>query len=110
MKEKQESKKIYKNRGHYDCMMKKIIIIWSMIFLFICGVFLFFYYQNTITGRAISSEYVQTKAICNDTNFCQDYIITCDNSTIRNMEPITGAVIQHQDDWKDPRENKNLCG
>ena len=90
-------------------MNKRVIILLIISIILILSIIFFYLYSQPITGRVISSEYVQTKAICNASNFCQDYIITCDNTSIINMEPITGAVIQHDSDWEDPRKNTNLC-
>jgi len=54
--------------------------------------------------------YTYTKAICNQSNFCQDYEIICKGNKIIGSKPLTGAVIQHSDDWEDPRTNpNNLC-
>ncbi len=59
------------------------------------------------TGQAIQDRYTYTKAICNEDNFCQDYEVTCLNSELTEMTPITGASIQHNPNWEDPRENKS---
>jgi hypothetical protein len=47
-------------------------------------------------------DYSWTKAICNETH-CQDYEITCKDNKMISQNPITGAVIEISDDWKDPR-------
>lgn len=66
-----------------------------------------------ITGEAIAlSEYSYTRAICDESNYCQDYEIDCDYEEIIKITPITGASVQHSLDWKDPREKidmENLC-
>jgi len=51
------------------------------------------------------SEYTNshTKAICTAENFCQDYQIFCKNSEFIAKTPITSAVIQLPETWKDPR-------
>ena len=49
--------------------------------------------------------YTQTKAICNETNYCQDYYVSCNTNGIIQSTPITGAVIQHGSSWKDPRND-----
>ena len=53
----------------------------------------------------------QTKAICNETNYCQDYYVFCNEREVLSTTPITGAVIQHDISWKDPRNEteKELC-
>lgn len=53
-----------------------------------------------------------TKAICNETNFCQDYEIVCNEEELVRMSPLTGAVVQHSEGWQDPRGNETatkLC-
>ena len=55
--------------------------------------------------------YTQTKAICNETNYCQDYYVSCNTNGIVQSTPLTGAVIQHDSSWEDPRNEteKELC-
>jgi len=42
---------------------------------------------------------------------CQDYEIYCKKDKLISIAPITGAVIQFNEDWQDPRtqEQKELC-
>lgn len=63
----------------------------------------------SLTGRAIMNEYTYTRAFCNETNFCQDYIVTCDDNIAIDLTPISGAMVQHRDDWEDPRDDTTLC-
>lgn len=69
--------------------------------------------EISLTGSATETrnyEGTHTKAICNESNFCQDHKITCKNGTVQETSPITGATVQHPEDWKDPRENPDqLC-
>lgn len=88
--------------------MKKIIqtgLILIAIVLIISILYLMF--QERMTGRAIENQYLYTKAICNENNFCQDYEISCSNGEVAEMTPITGATIQHSSNWQDPRKNKS---
>ncbi len=69
-----------------------------------------------ITLLLASSEnyldyYSHTKAICNETNYCQDYIISCDEERTIMITPIIGAVIQFPENWADPRNEseRELC-
>ena len=66
---------------------------------------LFLLKNALITGAAIIDKTTFTKAICNDDNFCQDHVITCENGKLINQSPITGAVIQNDDSWEDPRND-----
>lgn len=60
----------------------------------------------TVTGAAVSDSYSYTKAICNDTNFCQDYVVVCNGNDLVSSTPITGATIQHSLSWQDPRSQE----
>ena len=87
--------------------MKKtqITIIIALIIL-IAGL-MYVIYQDRFTGQVIESRYSYTKAICDENNFCQDYEVTCLNGEVIDSRPLSGAVIQHNDDWEDPRKNKS---
>jgi hypothetical protein len=65
-----------------------------------------------LTGFAIQNYYTYTKAICNDSNYCQDYEIVCNGNDIVTTNPINGAVVQNPEDWEDPRpeEERNYEG
>lgn len=72
----------------------------------------FFLVQPNITGEIILTEYTYTKAICNETNFCQDNEIVCKGEELIEVNPISGAVIQNSEEWQDPRGEQsetNLC-
>jgi hypothetical protein len=94
--------------------MKKIISI-TILFLILISILSLLYinfFKKDITGKVIN-EYSYTKAICNETNYCQDYEIVCKNGEVISKNLITGAAIQFSTNWKDPRDNKainKLCG
>ncbi len=91
--------------------MKKTLIIFLISLTFILLTFLII--DISITGYSVNpEEYSFTRAICNESNYCQDYEIDCYDKEILKLQPITGASIQHLPDWKDPRENvepEDLC-
>ena len=69
---------------------------------------LVFLLSNSITGKAIKDQsYFWTKAICNETNYCQDYKIVCNGKEVISITP-TKAVIQNSLDWKDPRNEETI--
>ncbi len=86
--------------------IKAILIIIALIVILSI---LVYFIRNALTGSVVSQISTNTKAICNESNFCQDYIITCENKTVLKTTPITGAVTQKSEDWEDPRQNKELC-
>ena len=87
--------------------MEKIIKILLIIgFLVIIGMFLTITLQ--LNGKTIEEKYTYTKAICNETNFCQDHVIACENKELTSIKPITGAVIQHSENWEDPRDKESI--
>ncbi len=64
----------------------------------------------TITGRIIYPDtYSYTTAICNQTNYCKDYIIECDGRELSRLTP-TSMAIQQRKDWVDERPKRKLCG
>lgn len=86
--------------------MKKAIII--TIGILLIAAFLFFS-RGFITGRVIQTDiHSYTYAICNDTNYCEDYLVECEGETPTRISP-TGFSIQHEQDWEDSRENHNFC-
>ena len=88
-----------------------------MMILVLLSILIILLFNSSISGHLIddrinSSNYMYTKALCNERNLCQDYEITCKNKETVSLTPIDDAVIQHHKDWKDPRNEKNnhkLC-
>jgi len=98
-------------------MRKRIILIISLIVLII--ITSLFLSNKIFTGSVIkedSSEkevYTYTKAICNETNYCEDNEVKCEGNKTVSVTPITGAVVQFHPDWEDPRDEgkrERLCG
>ncbi len=93
--------------------MKKIrIIIISISIFILVGALVLIFLNQAFTGRVIETEneniYSYTKAICNDTNYCQDYEVICDGERVVKISPITGAVAQYSKNWKDPRDKEMI--
>ena len=92
--------------------MKKILIMITLVILTILiGTLIYIeVIQPRISGATLD-YYTQTKAICNKSNYCQDYQISCDGDEPVLRSPILGAAVQHEEDWKDPRNDteKKLC-
>ena len=86
--------------------MKKKILLAIFILIIIAGIIIFFFLQKSITGEVVRDTYSFTKAICNGSNFCQDYEIVCEGNRTISRSPLSGAVVQHNLEWKDPREEK----
>jgi hypothetical protein len=95
--------------------MKKLTIILIIIILIIIIAAGILILNSEITGNIIKEQpidYMYTKAICNSSNFCQDYQVECQNNKTISISPITGAVVQHETDWIDPRQEQDrnkLC-
>lgn len=89
--------------------MKKLFIITFIFFLLLFSIIS--YYKGSPTGKTITKTKTYTKVICNETNFCQEYLIECYEGKIEKMVPIENASIQHSDEWIDYRKNSsyNLC-
>ncbi len=85
--------------------MKNKYIVISLILLFIA---LSFFYQHK-NEKNFSFDYQHTKAICSG-NSCRDYLITCNDNEIVEMQALTGLIV-FDENWEDPRkvEDKELC-
>lgn len=97
-------------------MKKWIILIVVVICLVVIGGL--FLSREVITGLVVEDSpfekdiYTYTKAICNETNYCEDNEVKCNGREIVSITPITGAVVQFHPDWEDPRgeeERERLC-
>ena len=75
--------------------------------LILIAMALFVLITQLISGAETRDYFTYTKAICDNKNFCQDYIVVCDNKQVAEVSPITGAFLQHSESWQDPRENKS---
>ena len=85
--------------------MTKLWVFLFAVLAILVGTFFVNFINANIAGNAIKNnfDYSFTKAVCDDKNFCQDYIIKCQNNKTLEMSPITGAAIQFSSSWKDPR-------
>lgn len=81
--------------------LKAKIILISLILLVVAISFII--KGQSITGNVIGYRYSFTKAVCNESNFCQDYEISCNGNQTISRTPISRAVVQFSDTWTDPR-------
>ncbi len=92
--------------------MKKRYIITIALILVIALASLFYLelIQPRITGKTLD-YYTQTKAICDESNYCQDFQVSCNSDGVVMTTPITGAAVQHNISWQDPRNEteRELC-
>ena len=87
--------------------MKDKMILIILISLLLALIVILFSFVSTqgITGEVAVNKYSYTKAICNSTNYCEDYKISCQDESTINISA-TGIAIQNSLDWKDPRSNE----
>lgn len=89
-------------------LTKYILLLIILIIILITSTFLT---KNTITGNIIKNNpeyYTYTKAICDNKNYCEDYIIECQNEKEISIMA-TGYTIQNPKNWTDKRKKENLC-
>jgi hypothetical protein len=97
-----------------------IAIAFLMIVMIAIGYFIDNKIENpkidNLTGELASLSMnpgsdIRTIAICNESNFCQDYKITCSGGELIEKVPIQDATVQHPQDWIDPRniDYDRLC-
>jgi hypothetical protein len=88
-------------------MKKQALLLITLIIIF---VILFSFTLVKVQAKIIENssqsdneyDYMWTKAICNE-NYCQDYKIYCKDEKLIKQTPITGATMQIDNDWIDPR-------
>ena len=85
----------------------KIVFLSTAILVLVAILIYFVFSLSQITGGTIQNYYTYTKAVCDETNYCEDYEITCQDDKLVRMNP-TGAVIQFSNDWKDPRDEERI--
>jgi hypothetical protein len=76
-----------------------ILVAWIISFLVIIS-------AANEPQTKVESNYTWTKAVCDNSNFCQDYLIECKNKHTISMSPITGSAVKFSSEWheKRPRE------
>jgi|TARA_Y100000310_G_scaffold142028_1_gene141455 hypothetical protein len=85
----------------------RILVLIAALSILI-GILIFSVFSlSQITGEAIKNHYTYTKAICDNENYCEDYIITCEDNEISSVVT-TGAVVQFSKDWEDPRSEEMI--
>jgi len=89
--------------------MKKIIKIILIAFIMFSLMTIGIYALNKNPIGKVIDKYTYTKAICDETNYCEDYEIVCERANLKALNP-TGYAIQNSADWEDPRvSDKQLC-
>ena len=87
--------------------MKKLLISAIILILILAGIILL----NAEPELPYTHSY--TKAICTESNYCQDYHIFCREEKVISMIQITGAAVQFSENWEDPRDieiRNKFCG
>lgn len=81
---------------------KMLILAIGMVIIILIAIQIRNITTHTINDvKKISSH---TRTICNESNFCQGYIIKCIGNELVDMSPVSNAAMQYPEDWEDPRE------
>ncbi len=92
--------------------MNKQIIILITVLILSAFIGLFLINKSLLTGSTVSipDYYTYTTALCNSSNSCQDNIIECKGNKTLSITPISGAIVQHLENWENPNKSiSNLC-
>ena len=87
--------------------VKITLLIVILMILFGILIFLGFNFFQGVTGEIIVDYHSYTKAVCNETKYCEDYEITCQGGEIVSFTP-TGAAVQFSYGWEDPRDKEAI--
>tara|TARA_B100000315_G_C14315950_1_gene468559 strand:- start:271 stop:558 length:288 start_codon:yes stop_codon:yes gene_type:complete len=91
-------------------MKKTTIIVLIIIFLALIGILIFSIFNLfQITGEVVKeiNNYSFTKAVCNNSNYCEDYEVVCEGKDLVSFTP-TGMAIQLPGGWEDPRDKDSI--
>ncbi len=83
-----------------------ILIVLAVAMAFLFGQIM----QNKAASESVHITHTFTKAICDGTNYCQDYVVVCNGNSILGLNAITGAAVQFDSDWQDPRNDQEING
>jgi|TARA_Y100000034_G_scaffold35512_2_gene43534 hypothetical protein len=88
---------------------QKVIFYLTMLLIFLILSFSLTFYYFSLTGKVIENinSYSYTKAVCNNSNYCEDYEVSCEGNNLVSFTP-TGAAIQLDNNWKDPRDKESI--
>lgn len=81
---------------------RAFIIVSVMIVLVTGGLAFTVYTDDAVRDAGPTGAVVWTKAICDDGNFCVDYLVTCENGQLVRIEK-TPYSAQYGKEWEDPR-------
>jgi len=85
--------------------IKRLAILSGILLIALVGIFSYDVINKNFTGKTIENEYTYTKAVCDENNFCEDYVIVCKNGSVESITP-TGYTVQNPEDWQDPRDKE----
>lgn len=83
--------------------IERILAVLLIIILALTTLTLAYSQQTQNQESPLKNNHSWTKAICDKNNLCQDYEIKCNGKTLTSISPITGAFIQQDTNWQDPR-------
>ena len=85
-------------RRNLGVMILSMLAIALLILLF--SIFIFYETEKNFVRS-------YTKAICDGSNFCEDYEISCDGNKLVRLNP-TGFAVQFPKDWIDERKKETI--
>jgi len=90
--------------------MKKTTIALIIIALIIIGTIVFIIFKTpSTTGQAVVlTGYTFTKAVCDESHFCQDFEFVCENNQTKAINPVLNSERQFSKSWQDPRTQEEI--
>jgi hypothetical protein len=74
------------------------LVLWILILAFVLLVL-----TKALISQKTEKTYTYTKAFCDTSNTCQDYEVRCEDGEVVSVVPVTGASIDLEKNWLDPR-------
>lgn len=90
----------------------KIIGLLIALLLVTAGAMIFTIFNASFGSSSYQEDvpynYSYTKAICTDSNLCQDNVIYCKNKQVVEMVPLVESTTQFSKNWQDPRSQEDI--
>ena len=84
-----------------------LVLLLSLTFSFVLLSIPLFTAESNYLAVKPTFTHSFTKAFCNESGFCEDYEIFCNNEEISKIVA-TGFAVQFSEDWEDIRTNEQI--
>ena len=92
----------------YVAFMRKVnffVLVLGLVISFILLVTPLLTAKSNYVVSSVPFTHFHTKAICDSTNFCEDYEVYCNNQSVLSINA-TGYIVQFPSEWQDMKSEE----